>query len=86
MFICLYVYLSITIGNHDNSDAKKNIDATVGLLICKADVLDTTTKIKKKPPRQNIMGEVLATSSIALLFYIVVIHSKLCNRFTCPTG
>ena len=42
-------------GLHD----QKKLDALVGLTICKADVLDQAgPKHKKKPPKQNVMGEV----------------------------
>lgn len=46
--------------NKNNAGDQKKQDATVGLVICKADQLEDTAaaKVKKRPPRQNIMGEV----------------------------
>lgn len=42
-------------GGHD----QKKLDAHIGLVICKADRLqEEGPKHKKKPPKQNVMGEV----------------------------
>lgn len=47
---------------HDHLHDQKKLDAHVGLVICKADQLDEGgPKHKKKPPKQNVMGEVIAS-------------------------
>jgi hypothetical protein len=50
---------------HDHGHAihdQKKLDAHIGMVICKADQLeDNGPKHKKKPPKQNVMGEVSLT-------------------------
>lgn len=51
-------------GGHDahSQHDQKKLDAHVGLVICKADQLvEEGPKYKKKPPKQNVMGEVRTT-------------------------
>ena len=59
---------------HDSHHDAKKLEAHVGLVICKADQLDESgTKHKKKPPKQNVMGEV---SGKNLLFYSCVLFTS----------
>lgn len=40
---------------------QRKLDAVVNITVCKAEYLvDAAAKIKKKPPRQNVLGEVKA--------------------------
>lgn len=64
------IYLKIVVRKIDNKHAKaaqkatssteeKKANASVGLVVCKAEVLeDAASKIKNKAPRQNKLGEV----------------------------
>eukprot|EP01038_Epipyxis_sp_PR26KG_P006934 gene6934-9488_t len=46
---------------------QKKMEATVGLVVCKADVLeDSSKKIKKRQPRQNILGEPILAKATSL--------------------
>jgi hypothetical protein len=57
------VFLKIVLYRTDkqSKDKKKDADAvTVGLTICKADVfVEDATKLKKKGPRTNRLGELI---------------------------
>ncbi len=40
---------------------QRKLDAVINITVCKAEYLvDAAAKIKKKPPRQNVLGEVKA--------------------------
>lgn len=64
------IYLKVVLRKIDNKHSKSNqkstttnddkkANASVGLVICKAEVLeDAASKIKNKAPRQNKLGEV----------------------------
>jgi hypothetical protein len=58
---------------HDHSHAlhdQKKLDAHIGMVICKADQLeDNGPKQKKKPPKQNVMGEVRNPCLFCPLFF-----------------
>jgi hypothetical protein len=52
-------------GGHDG----KRVESHLGLVICKADILDESgPKHKKKPPKQNVMGEVSTHISHYILY------------------
>ena len=62
---------------HDAHDQKK-MDALVGLTICKADVLvQDGPKHKKKPPKQNVMGEVSLSWRKNCCFCVTYFYSAL---------
>jgi hypothetical protein len=56
-------------GSNAAASEEKRANATMGLVVCKADVLDeNVSKGKKKAPRQNKLGEVrISRLSICLL-------------------
>jgi hypothetical protein len=50
----------------------KKLNSTVGLVLCKAEILDENpTKSRKKQPRQNKLGEVSIDVSFVLLSLIL---------------
>jgi hypothetical protein len=78
-------------GGHRNTAAhdshahdQKKLDAHVGLVICKADQLqDDGPKHKKKPPKQNVMGEVSSLlHEFHFLFFLFPLAYCLCQYGT----
>ena len=58
---------------HDHD--QKKLDAAVGIVICKADQLeDNGPKYKKKPPKQNVMGEVSYYCSTAIVVAVLIVY------------
>eukprot|EP01034_Spumella_vulgaris_P022861 gene22861-29038_t len=55
-------------GPNSNAADQKKLDATVGLVICKAEQLEepNASKIKKRQPRQNKLGELIPTKESSL--------------------
>ncbi len=75
------VFLKVVLRRTDNTRTKgskqqnaasaadqKKLDATVGLVVCKAEQLDdpTASKIKKRQPRQNKLGELIPAKESSL--------------------